>query len=1812
MNMPKEEEGGSQDLGNFKLPRSDPDKDPGDTIFELVAIEIPQTATLEREAFDANLELTNGYTRASTDALRIEVRVDDEEDRDVTNLFHLVPPEVTGIADVEGTDSLGPLATMTSFWQLIPGDGLGGDEPDQGRDYFVSAILTYFVRGKLVQTETESVKITVHPQPKILLHYYIPQNVFIFEPFKLIVEAENIGEGTARNLRIASAQPEIVDNESGLKAAWKVLAVSVGESAEDEMMVFFGDVAPHTTVMQYWVVESDLDGEVDTEAPGPWSVLEKEIQVNAIPVADAGFDRKGVVNHPLLLDGSRSYDPDGHIVTFTWNFDDGFFGAGRTPNHVYSHSGTYQVTLIVKDNNGVEDTDTILVTVEETRPDLKVSEITIVPEDPAEGETLALTAVVQNIGVAPFDPPFYLGFYVDDQYTAAHQVTDPVPPGGQIQVQFQWTTVAGNHRLGVIADDLEDSVAEADEDNNALSIFLRPEQASFADLVATSLAWSEESSQVEWGRETRLTATVENSGDRNAGPFTVAFYVDGDFLVRNRVDGLGHDQVENTALIDVPWIPVAGEHVVTVRADAPIGHVVELDETNNDASLALPDIEVLYPDLTPTSLSFSPADLRVPDGRRLRLTAVISNGGDANLYSSFQVSLFVDGNLVGAQRAGPLDKAKSTTVAFDWPAIAGPHAFTVEVDSGEEVQEKLEDNNQLAAEGEVTILYPDLVPAGVRLSPLSPRYLDEITSSVQVRNAGSAPTQGPFELRLDVGESEMLSLVYGETLPPGGSATLRTAWQAVLPTFEPYPFTVTVDPTDALTEEDEENNVFVSSFTVGEGLVLEPGTTQDSYLEGETPIVFVKVFSSNDPTIPTDSPDGITTTVRVSSGDATISTGEAVFNERTSLWTYVLSGDALEPDLYTADFRVASPLGIYTAARSFRVVSDFTVSVGTDQGVYLPGRAVQVIGSVTTVGGDPVAGVDVLIELTNAIRRTAMVVSAEDGGFTHAFQPAAGEGAEFTVDATATLGSFQRSDSAVFAIRGAGLIPAPATLELAKGTEAEVELRVISIGTFTAELVGLLVENVAEGAGVEVEVESPAESFLVPGGELVFVVRVSAPVGTAGHRFNLPVCVVYKGAPDCLTSSVIRVTLSEAVPVYDFSTPEPVADPLVVDTVVLPGGSFFQAIRIRNRGSAPLTGLAVSQLTLPWLSATPRFPDQVLPGTGEPAQLIISVNPPDDLREGVYHDGVELSSNAGVRTIPIKVHVLNANAGSLQILVEDQDGNPVPDASVVLSYQGPLVFASVRPGDKLEEDEEQATYVATSDQGGVALFNDIPTGGYVVRIEAAFYRTLVSNVDLYPNLDAPQEAGFALVEQPVDYQWDFSEVRPRTPAEAGLGLLADPEANPSLKVAYKLQTLLPAIQLDFPVLQYSMFDGDSADDSILIRNSHATMDLDNLQVRVVTVAPYEVDGVTVQDFPEGALRLGNGEEELFIGTLPAGETLPVHFSIDLSAFPRGEGHFYERRLEFSAGYTDPDTGEGGAASAELPIWVVNPPSEGTVNVEGGISGELQEVLDAALSTVDELALPSEAGDLWVYRAGSQPEEMKEKEPYFFNIKIQNTALEIISNLSFQIIIGTMPMIGNQLPRSVNPTFRIETVQEIGDELSPGGSVDLELKLTPRFHTTRLLPNDDVFFSAAVTYTREGQEYVYFWSEGTAVTVEPAPKLFLSERIEPFRREDEKLFRYIVTVTNVAEGAARGLTVQVRALEGPGIELLSDADYFMGDLESGDRESPLHFPATSWDRGTSPTSTYRYRCPRERPRESTRASLPSTAGTLKTAPRFQPG
>jgi len=52
------------------------------------------------------------------------------------------------------------------------------------------------------------------------------------------------------------------------------------------------------------------------------------------------------------FDGSASFDPDGSIVSYDWDFGDGSTGTGATTAHTYATDGSYTVTLTVMDDAG--------------------------------------------------------------------------------------------------------------------------------------------------------------------------------------------------------------------------------------------------------------------------------------------------------------------------------------------------------------------------------------------------------------------------------------------------------------------------------------------------------------------------------------------------------------------------------------------------------------------------------------------------------------------------------------------------------------------------------------------------------------------------------------------------------------------------------------------------------------------------------------------------------------------------------------------------------------------------------------------------------------------------------------------------------------------------------------------------------------------------------------------------------------------------------------------------------------------------------------------------------------------------------------------------------------------------------------------------------------------------------------------------------------------------------------------------------------------------------------------------------------------
>jgi parallel beta-helix repeat protein len=73
--------------------------------------------------------------------------------------------------------------------------------------------------------------------------------------------------------------------------------------------------------------------------------------------------QSGSVPLPVTFFGTSSYDPDGTISAYAWEFGDGGAGAGPSAMHTYSASGIYTALLRVTDNTGATASATQTITV---------------------------------------------------------------------------------------------------------------------------------------------------------------------------------------------------------------------------------------------------------------------------------------------------------------------------------------------------------------------------------------------------------------------------------------------------------------------------------------------------------------------------------------------------------------------------------------------------------------------------------------------------------------------------------------------------------------------------------------------------------------------------------------------------------------------------------------------------------------------------------------------------------------------------------------------------------------------------------------------------------------------------------------------------------------------------------------------------------------------------------------------------------------------------------------------------------------------------------------------------------------------------------------------------------------------------------------------------------------------------------------------------------------------------------------------------------------------------------------------------------
>ena len=74
---------------------------------------------------------------------------------------------------------------------------------------------------------------------------------------------------------------------------------------------------------------------------------------NIKPIADFDFyPENPVEGEEIVFNASKSFDPDGFITDYLWEFGDGEIASGEVVKHAYKKAGFYRVNLTVWDNNG--------------------------------------------------------------------------------------------------------------------------------------------------------------------------------------------------------------------------------------------------------------------------------------------------------------------------------------------------------------------------------------------------------------------------------------------------------------------------------------------------------------------------------------------------------------------------------------------------------------------------------------------------------------------------------------------------------------------------------------------------------------------------------------------------------------------------------------------------------------------------------------------------------------------------------------------------------------------------------------------------------------------------------------------------------------------------------------------------------------------------------------------------------------------------------------------------------------------------------------------------------------------------------------------------------------------------------------------------------------------------------------------------------------------------------------------------------------------------------------------------------------------
>lgn len=243
-----------------------------------ITLQFTQKMVMTRQAFRGTLTVFNGNEQEAMKDVKLTLTVTDEKGNiAMKDKFQVNPEKLEGFnGKLDFTDgwTLDAQKEGVATVLFIPTKKAA---PTVETRYAFGGTLSYVdpFTGLEVTRDLTPITLTVNPSPNLDLTYFMQRDIKGDDPLTKEVEPSeeaefsllinNLGYGDATNVKMSTNQPEIVDNEKGLKVKFELMSsqlngqektLALGGSVSTD----FGTIPAHSTSYAQWWLKSSLLG----------------------------------------------------------------------------------------------------------------------------------------------------------------------------------------------------------------------------------------------------------------------------------------------------------------------------------------------------------------------------------------------------------------------------------------------------------------------------------------------------------------------------------------------------------------------------------------------------------------------------------------------------------------------------------------------------------------------------------------------------------------------------------------------------------------------------------------------------------------------------------------------------------------------------------------------------------------------------------------------------------------------------------------------------------------------------------------------------------------------------------------------------------------------------------------------------------------------------------------------------------------------------------------------------------------------------------------------------------------------------------------------------------------------------------------------------------------------------------------------------------------------------------------------------------------------------------------------------------------